>query len=339
MLEELLGAGAGALLAKKGYDRLGEIGEQAYKEMGQLGRDLESRYQFQPYSVFTPTGGMFYAGEAPSAQPGYRPVPGSGGFLPPPGQGMGVMPGTGASGEFPAQILQGRPNETGGIKGLSSALQGAIAEPLVLPKEMPPMPPMPSQGAQFGAQLSPEEMGFYRTLMGGSAGMFGRAMEGPEAREQAVFDRMQAAISPAQERERLALEERLAAQGRLGVGTNMFGGTPEALTLAKAQEEARNQAMLSAMEFAGAEQARQAQLGAGMLSAAYTPQQQLLQAIAPGMTAAEQRRNQQNIATGAYGETSASALEALLQSAMAQGDLLGGIGANMATSALGSLFK
>jgi len=76
-----------------------------------------------------------------------------------------------------------------------------------------------------------------------------------------------------------------------------------------------------------------------MLSAAYTPQQQLLQAIAPGMTAAEQRRNQQNIATGAYGETSASALEALLQSAMAQGDLLGGIGGRMATSALGSLFS
>jgi hypothetical protein len=150
---------------------------------------------------------------------------------------------------------------------------------------------------------------------------------------------MQAAMSPAQERERLALEQRLAAQGRLGVATNMFGGTPEGLALAKAQEEARNQAMLGAMEFAGAEQARQAQLGAGMLSAAYTPQQQLLAAIAPGITAAEQRRDQQNVAAGAYGETSAAALEALLQSAMAQGNILGGIGANMAESAFGGLFS
>ena len=332
----VVGTGAGAALAQQGYQRLGDIGEQAYREMGQLGRDLESRYQFQPYSVFTPTGGMFYAGGAPAAQPGYRPVYGSGGFLPPPGEGQ-------------MQIGLQRPEGTGGIKpfpgsdtkgGIFQTLGGPfmpttdeLRSSMVLPREM-----MPPQGAQFGAQLSPEEMGFYRTLMGGSAGMFGRAMEGPEAREQAVFDRMQAAMSPAQERERLELEQRLAAQGRLGVTTNMFGGTPEGLALAKAQEEARNQAMLSAMEFAGAEQARQAQLGAGMLSAAYTPQQQLLAAIAPGITAAEQRRDQQNVAAGAYGETSAAALEALLQSAMAQGNLLGGIGGRMATSALGSLF-
>lgn len=325
MTLELLGAGAGALLAKEGYDRLGEIGERAYREMGQLGQDLESRYQFQPYSVFTPTGGMFYAGGAPAAQPGYRPVPGSGGFLPPPGQGMEFMPETAGVKPLPSAV--------GGIKG------GVTPEMSTGFTTMPSTPPMPTQGGQFGAQLSPEELGFYRTLMGGSAGMFGRAMEGPEAREQAVFDRMQAAMSPAQERERLALEQRLAAQGRLGVATNMFGGTPEGLALAKAQEEARNQAMLGAMEFAGAEQARQADIGMGMLGAAYTPQRELLAAIAPGITAAEQRRDQQNVAAGAYGETSAAALEALLQSAMAQGNILGGIGANMAESAFGGLFS
>jgi hypothetical protein len=335
MTLELLGAGAGALLAKEGYDRLGEIGERAYREMGQLGQDLESRYQFQPYSVFTPTGGMFYAGGAPAAQPGYRPVPGSGGFLPPPGQGMEFMPETAGVKPLPSAV--------GGIKGgvTPEMSTGFTTMPvdLSMPREMPPMPPMPTQGGQFGAQLSPEELGFYRTLMGGSAGMFGRAMEGPEAREQAVFDRMQAAMSPAQERERLALEQRLAAQGRLGVATNMFGGTPEGLALAKAQEEARNQAMLGAMEFAGAEQARQADIGMGMLGAAYTPQRELLAAIAPGITAAEQRRDQQNVAAGAYGETSAAALEALLQSAMAQGNLLGGIGGRMAESAFGGLFS
>ncbi len=334
----LAGAGAGALLAKEGYDRLGEIGERAYREMGQLGQDLESRYQFQPYSVFTPTGGMFYAGGAPAAQPGYRPVPGSGGFLPPPGQDTEFMQGTAGVKPLPSVV--------GGIKGgvtpeMSTGFT-TVPEDVTISDPMPsrpPMPPMPPQGGQFGAQLSPEELGFYRTLMGGSAGMFGRAMEGPEAREQAVFDRMQAAMSPAQERERLALEQRLAAQGRLGVATNMFGGTPEGLALAKAQEEARNQAMLGAMEFAGAEQARQADIGMGMLGAAYTPQRELLAAIAPGITAAEQRRDQQNVAAGAYGETSAAALEALLQSAMAQGNILGGIGANMAESAFGGLFS
>jgi hypothetical protein len=187
--------------------------------------------------------------------------------------------------------------------------------------------------------LSPEELGFYQTLMGGSAGMFGRAMEGPEAREQAVFQRMQAAMEPEMRRQQMALEERQLAQGRLGLGSNIYGGmSPEGFQMSKAQQEAMNNAMLSAMQFAGDEQMRQANIGQGMLTSAYMPQQQLLQAIAPGITAAEQRRDQQNVAAGAFGETSASALEALLQSAMAQGNLLGGIGGRMATSALGSLF-
>jgi len=255
--------------------------------------------------------------------------------LPPPGQGTEFMQGTAGVKPLPSAV--------GGIKGgvtpeMSTGFT-TVPDGVGVSDPMPSRPPMPPQGGQFGAQLSPEEMGFYRTLMGGSAGMFGRAMEGPEAREQAVFDRMQAAMSPAQERERLALEQRLAAQGRLGVATNMFGGTPDALALAKAQEEARTQAMLGAMEFAGAEQARQADIGIGMLGAAYTPQRELLAAIAPGITAAEQRRDQQNVAAGAYGETSAAALEALLQSAMAQGNILGGIGGRMAESAFGGLFS
>lgn len=323
----VVGTGAGAALAQQGYQRLGDIGQQAYREMGQLAQDLESRYQFQPYSVFTPTGGMFYAGGAPSAQPGYAPVPGSGGFLPPPGEGQ-------------MQLGLQRPEGTGGIKPFpGSDTKGGIFQTLGSPAVLPPSASMPPQAGQFGAQLSPEELGFYQTLMGGSAGMFGRAMEGPEAREQAVFQRMQAAMEPEMRRQQMALEERQLAQGRLGLGSNIYGGmSPEGFQMSKAQQEAMNNAMLSAMQFAGDEQMRQAQIGQGMLSSAYVPQQQLLQAIAPGITAAEQRRDQQNVAAGAFGETSASALEALLQSAMAQGNLLGGIGGRMATSALGSLF-
>lgn len=337
----LLGTGAGAALAQQGYKRLGEIGGQAYREMGQLAQDLEDRYQFQPYSVFTPTGGMFYAGGAPSAQPGYAPVPGSGGFLPPPGEGqmqLGLQrpEGTGGIKPFPGSDTKGGIFQT--LGGPSMPTTDELRSSMVLPREM--MPPQGAQGAQFGAQLSPEELGFYQTLMGGSAGMFGRAMEGPEAREQAVFQRMQAAMEPEMRRQQMALEERQLAQGRLGLGSNIYGGmSPEGFQMSKAQQEAMNNAMLSAMQFAGDEQMRQAQIGQGMLSSAYVPQQQLMQAIAPGITAAEQRRDQQNVAAGAFGETSASALEALLQSAMAQGNLLGGIGANMATTSLGGLFK
>lgn len=73
-------------------------------------------------------------------------------------------------------------------------------------------------------------------------------------REQAVFDRMQAAMAPQRERDALSLENRLASQGRLGVATNQYGGTPEQLAQAKAFAEADNSAMLQAMGQAQAEQ-------------------------------------------------------------------------------------
>jgi hypothetical protein len=91
---------------------------------------------------------------------------------------------------------------------------------------------------QYQLQLSPEEQALYEQQLG-RAGMFFEQASTPVAdREQEVYQRMRAAMSPEEERQRLALEQRLAAQGRLGVTTGMFGGTPEALTLAKAQEEA-----------------------------------------------------------------------------------------------------
>jgi hypothetical protein len=74
------------------------------------------------------------------------------------------------------------------------------------------------------------------------------------AREQDVYDRIRATQSGEEERQRLQLEERLSNQGRLGVRTSMFGGTPEQLALAKAQEEAQNQASLMAMQQAQREQ-------------------------------------------------------------------------------------
>ena len=49
---------------------------------------------------------------------------------------------------------------------------------------------------------------------------------------------LNAHMAPQQERERLDLENRLQGQGRLGVRTDMFGGTSEQLSMAKAQAEA-----------------------------------------------------------------------------------------------------
>lgn len=123
-------------------------------------------------------------------------------------------------------------------------------------------------------------------LSSGASDFFEQAQMDPAAREQAVFDRMMTAMSPAQERERLNLENRLAAQGRLGIQTNQFGGTPEALALAKAQEEARNSAMLGAMQQAQREQAQQAALGTTFMQQSYAPQAAMLSAFSPALNVA-----------------------------------------------------
>ena len=101
-----------------------------------------------------------------------------------------------------------------------------------------------------------------------SSGLFAQAMQGLQGETptaQSVYDQIRAMQTPEEERQRTALENRLAAQGRLGVQTSQYGGTPEQLALEKAQAEARNQASLQALQTADAlatsQQARAAQLG------------------------------------------------------------------------------
>jgi hypothetical protein len=78
---------------------------------------------------------------------------------------------------------------------------------------------------------------------------------------------------------------------------------------------------------------------AGMMSAGYVPQAQLLNALQPGMTASERQRQALSEQAGAYGQTYASGLDALLQSGLGQASLAGGFGSSLASTALGGLFS
>jgi hypothetical protein len=229
---------------------------------------------------------------------------------------------------------------------------GGLAERLPEMQEFRPYTVTSATGGQFGMTqdpttgemtyaltTSPEEQAFQQAQFGRAGQFFEQAAQPTVAREQAVYDRMRAAMLPEERRQQLALEERLRAQGRLGVRTAQFGGTSEQLALAQAQEEARNRALLSAMQQAQAEQVQQAQLGSGMLASGYVPQAQLLGAMAPGMTAAEAARQSQLAQAQSYGETYTTGLEALLQSALGQAGIAGGFGTTLAGGALGGLFK
>ena len=162
---------------------------------------------------------------------------------------------------------------------------------------------------QFGT-LNPETGEMEQDLRSEQAALI-NMLEGPmraenlAATEQTAFDRLQALRQPEQERAQLALNQNLIAQGRQGLRTAQFGGSPEQLALSKAIEEQKGRDALSAMQLARTDaqarsnarlaalqqQAREKQLGANIatqfLGQSYTPQTALLQAIQPSLNIAD----------------------------------------------------
>lgn len=111
----------------------------------------------------------------------------------------------------------------------------------------------------------------------GAMGLFGQALAPQDQRVQDVYNQIRATQTPAEERARLATENRMAAQGRLGLQSAQFGGSsPELLAQEQAIAEAQNKASLMALSQAQAEQLQNANIGTTMLNAGYSPYSFLL---------------------------------------------------------------
>jgi hypothetical protein len=176
--------------------------------------------------------------------------------------------------------------------------------------------PSPAIG-QFGQQalgmgqaglgaMAPADVEALRQQYGGLAGQAAQDVLMPTAQREAdVFERIRATQRPEEERQRLQLEERLAQQGRLGVRTAMFGGTPEQMALSRAQEEAQDRASLMAMQQAQAE--RQQALGAAQTLGGMFGQQ-------AGLSSQLQSQAQQRAAQLSQLGLSAQQIESQLQS-------------------------
>jgi hypothetical protein len=302
LLGPLVGGAAiagGSALTKSAYDRLGSIGEQAVLGTTVDGKAIPGAVglaeqalalsQFKPYTLTTGTGGTF----------GYTPS---------------VDPTTGAITSLtPSMTLS--PSE----QAIQSQLLGTAATRLssTAPTGTTALGGAGTEAIAAGrAGLAADPFGAAQQAFGLGGQFMGQAGMPTGAREQEVFERIRATQLGEEERQRLALEERLFAQGRGGVQTAMFGGTPEQLALAKAQESAQNQAALMAMQQAQAEQAQQAALGAqfaglgsglaGQRQALEAAQQaQALQALAGGAGLLSGRMGlqqaQQQLGLGALG--------------------------------------
>jgi hypothetical protein len=221
-----------------------------------------------------------------------------------------------------------------------AAQQGAlgIAQSGLEQTQFQPFTVTSATGSKFGYDpatgqatntLSSPEQGFQNMMFGNAQNFYNQAAMPTAGREQEVYDRLRAMQTPEEERQRMALEERLFTQGRGGVATNQYGGTPEQLAMAKAQAEAQNQAGLMAMQQAQQEQLQQANLGQSMLGASYIPQAQLsnLQQAAQMFPQLQQRG--QLTGAGLFGEASMGGLEALLGSGLGQANLMGQLGTGL----------
>lgn len=132
-------------------------------------------------------------------------------------------------------------------------------------------------GASGGIEqtLGTQEQALQNQMFQQAQGLAGQ----PTASAQDIFNQMQAAQQGEAQRAQLELENRLAAQGRLGVGTAMYGGTPEELTMQKALAEQTSQNWLSAQQLAPQLAGANLANAATALQSAYTPQTQSLAAL------------------------------------------------------------
>lgn len=218
---------------------------------------------------------------------------------------------------------------------MSPVMDPLTGQPVIDP--LTGQPQMQVAGTEAAMGLSPQEQALQGMLMGQSGQFFEQSSMSGAEREADVYERIRATQRPEEERQRLMLEERLANQGRLGVRTGMFGGTPEAFAMEQAQAEARNRASLAAIQQAQAEQAQQQQMGISALGTAYLPQAQLLNVQSATQLFPQIQQQAQLYGTGTYGETLMSALEAQLIAEQKAADLIGAAGTGLLGGAIKSI--
>ena len=277
---ESIGALADTLLVKEQFDTaiedVRDIGTTAQTSAEQLGSQLATDTQFQPFTVTTGTGTTTTTGE--------------GGFT------TSLSP--------QAQALQSL-GLTGAQNYLSAIGQDPMQQELL------------AQARQGFANIGQDPR--QQALLAQADTAFGRAMADPSVAQAELYNQMRAAQRPEEERQSLALEERMLAQGRGGIRSAAYGGSsPELLAQETARQEAMARANLGARSQAMQEQqqaygqglgflgqasgmrAQELAEASGLLGAGYTPQQQDL-AMATGLMGIGYTPEQQSLAALGYG--------------------------------------
>lgn len=186
----------------------------------------------------------------------------------------------------------GQQAQTGAERIGTQAVEATEFKPYTVTSGLANIAATPEGG--LGVTLSPEQQAAQQQLLGQATGLFGQVGADPSTAQAQLFEQMRAVQRPEEERQRLALEERLLSQGRLGLSSAAYGGaSPELLAQETARQEAMARANLAARQQAQAEQLQAGQLGGMLQAAGYQPQAQALDLFgAANLPAQLQQRGQ-----------------------------------------------
>ena len=325
--------------------RLRALGNAASTDYGNLANQAIQGVQFTPYTITTPglgtvqetAPGVISQTLTPQQQANVdaaaRLQGGLYGQQMPDTSAIQQTAFTGAQGYLTPQQNQQLTNLSGMFGNIAQQAGGAYGAPTGLEGT--------TQQALQGAAAGLSNIGAGTSGLTGLQGQYTQAaqqaagMLGGTTQDMAnqLFQQQQAMRTPEQERQQLALENRLRAQGRLGTSTAAYGGTPEQLAMAKAIQEQQSsdayQAMMNAEGMLTSQQNRALGLGsaaggmANTVSGLLTADQQralgLLSAGQQGTTLQDQLLSSQLGRAQSSGQA-ASALAAANQ-ALKQGDV------------------
>jgi hypothetical protein len=173
----------------------------------------------------------------------------------------------------------------------------------------------------YSLQMSPEQQALQNQLLGQSQALFGQVGVDPSTAQADLYEQIRATQRPEEERQRLALEERMLSQGRMGLSSSAYGGaSPELLAQETARQEAMSRASLGARTQAMAEQKQALEAATGMMTQGYKPQEQALAALGYGMEGSKLALMGAGTGAELFGRLGQSGIEALMQGAeLAQG--------------------
>ena len=266
----LLKGGASYYLGSENIDAARQLGRETQAGMGALAAAAQEGSQFKPYTVTsglanvgTTAEGGFDINLSPEQQALQSGLLGSaqglsgnlGGQYNP----LAGQIGQQAYGQAQQQLGQATsydPSLTaqrGAIGGIFGQQLGQYGQPTGM--EGLTQAGLGGAMSQFGAAGQPADIQALRQQYGDLALQAGQGLlSSPEQRQSDIYESIRATQRPEEERAAMRLQEQLLGQGRAGISTDAYGGTPEQLAMAKAQAEAGNSAALMARQQAMSEQ-------------------------------------------------------------------------------------